>query len=163
MLGFFKSKPFHDPQLGAFLRSRGRWRGSLELGAAAGAGASVPLVLSGSRAEPDPQVLSAAKTLTTQIASWRTVMEEALFEHYRPYADEPDREALADSEQAIPVISEPSQVWSHVSLEYVSVAPTGAELSVELGYSAAWDEEHTLGAVFQSGNLIELCGSVLPP
>jgi len=161
MLGLFKSKPFHDPQLGELVRSRGLWRCTLELGA--GVRAAVPLALAGSRAGPAPQAVSAAKELSTQIASWRGLIEEALFEHYGPYAEEPDAEAHPDREQEVPIISEPSQVWPHVSLEFVSIAAISGALTIELGYTAAWDEEHMLAARFQSGKLIELCGSVLPP
>jgi hypothetical protein len=57
----------------------------------------------------------------------------------------------------------PGDVWSHVSLVFVSVTPLGGVLTTELGYSTAWDDEHTLGARFQSGRFIELCGSVSRP
>lgn len=160
MLGLFKSKRFPDPELGELVRSRGHWRGSIELGA--GAREALPLALTGPRAEPDPQALTVAKQLPTLMASWRARIEEALFEHYGPYAPEPDAEAAPDSEQGIPMISEPSQVWPHVSLEYVSITPMSGALTVELGYTSAWDEEHTLGARFRSGVFVELCGSVLP-
>jgi hypothetical protein len=50
-----------------------------------------------------------------------------------------------------------------VSLVFVSVTPLSGLLTTELGYTTAWDDEHTLGARFQSGRFIELCGSVLPP
>jgi hypothetical protein len=33
----------------------------------------------------------------------------------------------------------------------------------EVGCRVQWDEEHTLGARFQNGRIIELCGSVLEP
>jgi len=49
------------------------------------------------------------------------------------------------------------------SLVFVSVTPLDGVLTTELGYTTAWDEEHTLGVRFQSGKFIELCGSVLPP
>lgn len=34
---------------------------------------------------------------------------------------------------------------------------------IEFGLTAAWDEEHQLGARFREGRFVELCGSVLPP
>ena len=37
------------------------------------------------------------------------------------------------------------------------------DLTVELGYRVAWDEEHTLGARIRDGRLVELNGSVLEP
>ena len=63
----------------------------------------------------------------------------------------------------LPRIAAPGDVWSHVSLVFVSVTPLSGLLTTELGYTTAWDDEHTLGARFQSGRFIELCGSVLPP
>ena len=49
-----------------------------------------------------------------------------------------------------------------MALVFVSVTPLDGVLTVELGYSAAWDEEHTLGARFQANRFVELSGSVLP-
>lgn len=159
MLGWFKSPSFRDPQLGEFTRSRGRWRGSLALDAKA----PVPLILSGDRSEPDPQALALARALPQQLPAWRPSIEQALFEHFSPYA-----EALAAGESPLPSggplkIEAPGQVWPHVSLVYISVVPLDGTLTIELGYTTAWDEEHTLGARFRSGNLMELCGSVLHP
>src|SRR5262245_33842779 len=70
---------------------------------------------------------------------------------------------LPSPSEALPRIAAPGDVWSHVSLVFVSVTPLSGLLTTELGYTTAWDEEHTLGARFQSGKFIELCGSVLPP
>ena len=61
-----------------------------------------------------------------------------------------------------PAIQRPDQVWSHVSLHSVAVMRMSGVVTVELVYVAAWDDDHMLGARFQSGNFIELCGSVLP-
>jgi hypothetical protein len=46
---------------------------------------------------------------------------------------------------------------------FVQVTPLSGVLTVEIGYRVGWDEEHTLGARFRSGQLLELCGSVLVP
>jgi hypothetical protein len=35
-------------------------------------------------------------------------------------------------------------------------------LTLELGYGVDWDEDHTLGARFQQGRLVELNGSTAP-
>jgi hypothetical protein len=56
MFGFFKSASFVDPQLGELRRSSGMWRGMLLLEEA-----RVPLILSGSRAAPDPEALNVAR------------------------------------------------------------------------------------------------------
>lgn len=158
MFSLLKSPSFHDPELGELRRSRRRWRGS----SAVPASGDVPLVLSGTRSEPDPQAVALARELPTQLARWRPTIERALFEHYSPYA-----EALAagdfPADTPAPEIAAPDQVWPHVSLVFVSITPQEGGLTTELGYTTAWDEEHMLAARFQSDALVELCGSVLPP
>jgi hypothetical protein len=84
LFGFFKSPPFHDPKLGELVRSRGLWRGLLTV--EAGVSPS-PLALSGTRTEPDPQALAAAREVPQAFASWRPAIEQALFDHYEPYAE----------------------------------------------------------------------------
>ena len=159
MFGLFKSPPFHDPELGELVRSRGLWRGSLTIKA----GVSTPLMLSGTRTEPHAPALAAAREVTKAFASWRPVIEQALFEHYEPYADAVTAGELPSPGEALPRLAAPGDVWSHVSLVFVSVTPLNGLLATELGYTTAWDDEHTLGARFQSGRFIELCGSVLLP
>lgn len=51
----------------------------------------------------------------------------------------------------------------HTILVFVQVTPISGVLAVEIGYQVTWDEEHTLGARFRGGQLLELCGSVLAP
>lgn len=129
MFGLLNSNPFSDPELGNFARSRGAWRAMLNLHSIA-----VPLAIDGGRKVPDPAALAAAREARTHFQSWRAAIEVALFEHAEPYAHE-----ATDS----PTL--PADVWSMVTLEYVSIAPLDGILVTELGYSAAWDEEHTLG------------------
>ena len=117
---------------------------------------------SGTRTEPDAQALAAAREVAQAFVAWRPAIEQALFEHYEPYAEAVSAGELPTSE-ALPRIAAPGEVWSHVSLVFVSVTPLGRLLTTELGYATAWDDEHTLGARFQSGKFIELCGSVLLP
>ena len=83
MFGLFKSPRFHDPKLGELVRSRGLWRGLLTVEAAV----SAPLALSGTRTEPHAQALVAARQAAQVFASWRPAIEQALFEHYEPYAE----------------------------------------------------------------------------
>jgi hypothetical protein len=154
LFGLFKSPPFHDPELGELVRSRGLWRGWLTIEA----GVSAPLALSGTRTEPHAQALAAAREVAQAFASWRPVIEQALFDHYEPYA----QAVTASPGEDLPQIAAPGDVWSHVSLMFVSVTPLSGLLTTELGYTSAWDDEHTLGAWFRSGKFIELCGSVLP-
>ena len=141
------------------MRSRGLWRGSLTIEA----GVSAPLTLSGTRTEPHAQALMAAREVPQAFGSWRPAIEQALFEHYEPYADAVSAGDLPLPSEALARIATPGEVWSHVSLVFVFVTPLGGVLTTELGYTTAWDDEHTLGARFQSGRFIELCGSVLSP
>jgi hypothetical protein len=156
MFSWFKPATFTDPELGEFRRSGGVWRGTLSLD-----GAAVPLVVSGTRATPDPEALRIARSIPADFASWRPQIQNALFEHYSPYA-----EAIAAGEEpdpGLPKIDTPSAVWPHAVVEFVQVTPLDRELTVEVGYRVAWDEEHTLGARLRGGKLVELCGSVLAP
>jgi len=158
MFGLFKSAPFSDPSLGALVRSRGLWRGTLQLDSAA-----TPLALAGPRTAPDPAALAIARELATRLAGWRRVIETALYEHYEPYAESVAAGEIQATDESLPSIDSPADVWAHVSLEYICVIPLDGSLTTELGYVAAWDEEHTLGARFQGRTFIELCGSVLRP
>jgi len=155
----FKSPPFLDPQLGELVRSRGLWRGLITVES----GISAPLMLSGTRTEPHAQALAAARDVAQAFASWRLAIEQALFEHYEPYAEAVAAGELPSPGEALSRIVSPGDVWPHVSLVFVSVTPLSGLLTTELGYTTAWDDEHTLGARFQSGKFIELCGSVVPP
>src|SRR5262245_58186920 len=121
-------------------------------------------MLSGARTEPHAQALAAAREVAQAFASWRPAIEQALFEHYEPYAEAVTARELPSPSKALPRIAAPGDVWSHVSLVFVSVTPLSGLLTTELGYTTtAWDEEHTLEARFQSGKFIKLCGSVLAP
>lgn len=159
MFGLFGTKPFRDLQFGDLARGRGYWRGLISLED----GIELPLILSGGRTEPDPEALANARTVPTQYPSWRAQIASALFEHYEPYADSGASDDGDGSGNAPPVITTPEEVWPHVSLVFVSVAPLGGVLTTELGFNTDWDEEHTVSARFRSGRFHELCGSALVP
>ena len=114
-----------------------------------------------SSARPDPAALAVAREVSTQFVGWRHQTETALYEHYEPYAESLAAGEIQAAGKSLPITS-PADVWLHVSLEYISVTPLGGTLT-ELGYTAVWDEEHTLGVRFQGGTFLELCGSVLRP
>ncbi len=158
MFGLFKSAPFSDPALGELIRSRGLWRGVIRVDSGL-----TPLALAGSRTAPDPAALAAAREVAMHLVGWRHQIETALYEHYEPYAESLAAGEIQSADDALPSITSPADVWPHVSLQYISVTPLGGTLTTELGYSTAWDEEHTLGARFQGSTFIELCGSVLRP
>jgi hypothetical protein len=159
VFSLFHSSPFHDPQLGELVRVRGLWRGSITLAA----DSNVPLALSGTRTAPDPRALVTAREVSEVLASWRTLIEQALFEHYSPYADAVAAGEFSPPGGGLPLITVPNQVWPHVSLVFVAVTPLHGVITTELGYTTVWDEEHTLGVRFQFGKFVELCGSVLQP
>jgi hypothetical protein len=147
MAGLFGSAVFEDQVLGPLKRSGGVWRGKVELGGRP----DVPLLVFGSLREPGTAALDAAREIARSFEDWRPAIEAALFDHYSPYA-----EAGTDG----PVIATPGEVWGHVSLQSAAILKMGGRVTTELVYAAAWDEEHRLGARFQAGQLVELCGSV---
>ena len=154
MFGLFKSTTFEDPQLGRLSRSRGKWRGTISFASHR----DVPLALSGSGKAPDPASLELARPLPAQFAELVPQIESRLYEHYEPY-----RESAAAV--GLPAIQCAHDVWPHVSPAFVLVAPLeGAPAPgpvLEIAYTVAWDEEHTVGARFQGGRLFELSGSVI--
>lgn len=158
MFGPFKSAPFSDPMLGDLIRSRGLWRGMLQLDSG-----STKLALAGTRTAPDPAALAVARELKAQLPGWRSTIEMVLFEHYEPYAEAVATGECPETKGCFPSIAAPNGVWPHASLEFICISPLDGFLTTELGYITAWDEEHTLGARFAGGTFIALCGSVLPP
>jgi hypothetical protein len=158
MFGLFKSAPFPDPTLGELVRSRGLWRGTVRLDSGL-----TPLALAGTRTAPDPAALAAARELPTRLVAWRRAIATALFEHFEPYAESLAMGEIQATDEPLPGIALPSEVWPHVCLQYICIAPLDGSLTTELGYATAWDEEHTLGARFQGSTFVELCGSVLRP
>jgi hypothetical protein len=150
MFGLFKSPSFEDATLGPLQYKRGCWHGTIKL-----AEQTLPLLIAGSKAQPDAQALAVAQALPAQYAGYKPVIAQALFEHYEPYGE--------DAENGVPKLSDASQVWPQVQLVHVLVDTVDGAMAVELGYTAAWDEEHTLGARFRDGKLLELNGSVVLP
>ena len=159
MFCIFKSEPFIDPVLGAFHRSGGAWRGIVTLPATT----SAPLILAGSRSKPDADALRLAGTIVDGFPHWRPQIERALLEHLAPYAESVAAGALAPPPAGLPPVDDSSAVWEYVTTLFVQVAPLDGILTLEIGYAVTWDEEHTLGARIQHGELLELCGSILSP
>jgi hypothetical protein len=158
MFALFKSRRIIDPELGELVRSRRYWRGNVLI-----ATQSIPIAISGTKDQPDARALSMARQIPHQYASWRVAIATALFEHYKPYADALAAGVLPQSPEPLPRISEVDQAWAHASLIFVLVSPLDDVLTVELGYTSAWDEEHILGARFRDNNFMQLCGSVVNP
>ena len=155
MFGLFRSAAIVDPVLRDLRRARGRWRGKLTL-----AGTVIPISLAGSRVAPNDAALSEARSLPSKFETFRPAIEAALFEHDEPYADAVSTGELPKFSGA--PIESPNDVWANVSLEFVSIEPMDGVLTTEIAYGTQWDDEHLLGARFQSGTLVELCGSTVP-
>ena len=158
MFDLFKSGPFTDPELGELRRSRGAWRGTVQL-----EGRPVPLVIAGARKAPDPEALQLARSVAGAYPGWKPAIAAAMLEHYTPYA-----EAVAEGEEeapegGLPAIAGPDGVWPHASAQFVHVYQLDRRLGVEIGYRVAWDEEHTLAAQVRDGQVVGLNGSVLAP
>ena len=156
-MGLFKAAVVDDPVLGRLERARGQWRGVLSL---PGHDHKVPLSLYGSGREPDPGALEQARPIASAYAGWRPQLEQALFDHFTPYAEAAAEWEPATATMSVPPIRTPEQVWRHVRLQSIAIIKLGGKSTAELVYAADWDEEHLLGARCQSGRLIELCGSV---
>jgi hypothetical protein len=158
MFSLFSSPKILDPQLGELARSRGYWRGFFAIGPYI----KVPLAVIGNRSAPDPTAIAAARELATLFPIWSVDIARALFDHYSPFAEAVASGEIAYGGGSFPKLASPSGVWPLVSLSFASVAPISGLLTIELGVTAEWDEEHILGARFQDGKLIELCGSTVP-
>jgi hypothetical protein len=155
IMGIFGTQTFDDPALGRLERTRGLWRCSLKVDGVK----PVPLAMPGCSREPDPAALEAAQHIAPSFSALKPDIQRALFEHYEPYADAASDKNAADG-MTIPSIAVPEQVWAHVSLQSVAIIKLSGVLTTEFVYSAAWDEDHMLGARFQGGRFVELCGSV---
>jgi hypothetical protein len=158
MFDLFKTPRHDDPRLGELRRTRGWWRGAVAID-----GARVPLAVAGPRGGPDARALELARSLPDVLRARRREVAEALYEHYAPYA-----EAVAAGDEDVaglecPVIASAGEVWPHVRIAFVAVAPRDGPHTIEVGYRVAWDEEHTLGAGLCEGRAVELNGSVLEP
>ena len=117
------------------------------------------LSLAGTRRAPDPFALALAKELPARFPSVKPDIEHGMFEHYEPY-----REACNAGEypgrETCPDIARPDLVWPHVTPVHVLIEPIGGVLTVEIAFGVAWDEEHTVAALFQDWRFVGFNGSV---
>ncbi len=158
MLGFFESKPFTDSRLGTFERRRGQWVGA----AALTSHERVELRVAGDRKAPDAESLRLAADAPAQYASARAAIARELFEHYEPYHDAWRRDELEMLGDEFPELSEPDEVWAHVSVERIDVDARRLASPIEVRLRVVWDEEHTLGVLLRDAELVELNGSMAP-
>ena len=81
--------------------------------------------------------MAAAREVAQAFASWRPAIKQALFEHYEPYSEAVTAGELPLHSEVLSRIAAPGDVWSHVSLVFVSVTPLSGLLTTELGYTTA--------------------------
>ena len=134
MFGLFSSASISDPVLGELKYTKGRWRGMVQF-----AGASISLAISGSRKLPDANAVEAARKLSGTFTAFRPVIEAALFKHCEPYAEAMASGDLPPSAEGRVEVRAPSDGWSHVVAQFVSVEFMAGTLITELGMAGAWD------------------------
>ncbi len=156
MFGLFTAKPFADETLGSFTRRGPCWTGEVHL---AGYG-PVELRLSGDRRGPDTASLALARELPGQYPSFKPEIENALVEHFAPYAEAHAQGARSELKAPFPQLNKAEDVWSHVDPAHVLIEPRQGTTTVELAYRVGWDEEHTVAMRLEGWRFVELCGSV---
>jgi hypothetical protein len=129
--------------------ARGRWRGTIDLEP----GARVPLFIPGARGGPDEDAVRFAEGVAALWSRVRPRVESELWSHYTNGRD-------ADMSSG-PEIASQREIWQHVTLSSVQVQPYRARDEFLVAIRAAWDDEHTLGAVVRGAELVELNGSIL--
>lgn len=83
MFGFFKTEDVEHFVLGKLQWIRGCWRGEVSL-----PGKQVcELVLGGTRKAPDARSLQHAVNVTSDLTHIEAKLQQALYEHYEPYAE----------------------------------------------------------------------------
>jgi hypothetical protein len=156
MFGLFGGKPFIDQELGTFHRSSGYWKGVIRLPRQE----RVPLLISGNAIAPEAELLALVRDLPSKLSALTQPIQHGLFEHYEPYRDSWKRGEMAERKDSFPDIQSEAGIWQHVSVAHVLVESVERVVTIEIGYTVGWDEEHTVGAQIRNGELINLCGSV---
>lgn len=146
MFSFLKAADFNDAQFGTLRYVRGKWRGKINLSETD----DVVLAIGGDRKQPHNDMLEAARQLPAQYALLKPQIQQALYEHYEPYAEESQVKIRSDA-----------SLWKEVRLVQVTIEMQADKPTIELAYEVTWDEEHTLGAVIVEGKFVELNGSIL--
>jgi hypothetical protein len=115
----------------------------------------VALHLPGTRGGPDAEALRVADQVQVWWQGVRDAVAKELYGHYTAGCDAgvPEVQGLLDADA----------VWPHVAISSVQVAPYQSKAEIQVALHAAWDEEHTLGALVRDEQLIELNGSILEP
>jgi hypothetical protein len=149
LFDLFKRARQEVPGFGTMERRRGVWLGTIALGGSA----SVPFEVAGPRDRIPEARLQLARELMIRYDALRPSIQEGLYEHYRPYLEAPDDDAL-------PAIHSASEIWDYVAIAHVRIEPVAGIETVEIGFDTTWDVEHTPAARFQEWRLVEFNGSV---
>jgi hypothetical protein len=123
----------------------------------------VPLIVGGTRKGPDSEALKSAANLERDLQSVEQQLKQALFEHYKPYAEAAQEGDLELEGGAFPRVNNGVEALGLAEVEAVLVVELDGALATEVCYRVPWDEEHTLGARFRGPQWVELCGSTLVP
>jgi hypothetical protein len=145
----FKRAKLEVPGLGALQRRGGVWLGAMPLGGFP----SVPLELAGTHDGVPEARVRLARDLMVRYDSLRPSIQEGLYDHYKPYLENPDDDGL-------PAIDSAAEIWDYVALAHVRIEPLAGIETVEIGFDTTWDVEHTPAARFQNWQLVEFNGSV---
>jgi|SRR6185369_442906 len=160
MFGLFKPEPFTDSHLGLLVKSGDKWKGTISFGPYE----NVELQITSKGKAPEPASLELARQFHDQYPELRQQIESSLFEHYQPYQEAASLGELPKYTEPFPTIDSAKGVWPHVAPVYVLIEPLrGSPLTgptIEIAFTVAWDEEHTVGARIQNWRIFELCGSV---
>ena len=152
-MGLFDSlrpAPRSHPEFGNLEYARGHWHGTIALD-----GQRIALHLPGSRSGPDSEGLQTAEQAPRWWALVKRAVEADLFDHYST-----GREGGIDD---VAGLAAAGDVWTHVKISSLQVKPNRALNEIQVAIRAAWDDEHTLGALIRDGALVELNGSILEP
>ena len=158
MFGFFRASPYTDPQLGTFVRRRGRWIATFTLPPHG----EVELRVAGDRKGPSAEALRLVRALPGHYAALKPNIADALFEHYEPGRDAWDAGELEGMLESFPLLKSATDVWENVRAVRIDVDPSRRAFPVEIQLTATWDFEHTLGVRLLDGEFVELCGSTAP-
>jgi len=152
ILDFLRPPPQAHNEFGQLRFAGGRWRGTIGIAN----GARVPLYLPGSRTGPPPEALEVAEQASAWWMRARPEVERELYAHYSAGRDDDTAADMLDLHDA-------DEVWAHCAISSVQIKPNRSLSEIQFAIRAAWDEEHTLGALIRDARLIELNGSILEP
>jgi len=97
----------------------------------------VPLELPGSREEPDPDARTLAQVLAARYPTLRPEIESRLFAHHRRLQERHERGEQPTA--TLPPLLVPSDVWSHVTVDRIRIAPVDGSAPIEIALTPDGD------------------------